>query len=46
MNLYKYISLYYNKDTWKFIAYVVAIFIIGISVLIPWYPDFIQTAAR
>lgn len=45
MNLYKYISLYYNKDTWKFIAYVVAIFIIGISVLIPWYPDFIQTAA-
>jgi len=45
MDLHKHISSYYDRSTWKFIAYIVAIFIISIAVLIPWYPDFIQTAS-
>ncbi|MBT5400448.1 hypothetical protein HOL24_07900 [bacterium] len=35
----------FDKNTWMFIVYIVAIFAISMAALIPWYPDFIQTAS-
>jgi hypothetical protein len=34
-----------NKITWKFPFYIVAISIISLVALIPWYPDLIQVAS-
>jgi hypothetical protein len=36
--------LYKNKRAIMFAFYSIAIFIVSMAVLIPWYPDFIQTA--